>query len=84
MEKPETQTRGLHPTGLAKPGESRELRGTGCGLHRQEAAGRVFGRSWNRTEQFFRSKPGLLGGYPDPLLTLLCVIAANCHPTTLS
>jgi len=32
--------------------------------------GRVFGRFWNRTEPFIRSKPGPLAGYPDPLLTL--------------
>jgi hypothetical protein len=40
-------------------------------LARQDAAGRVFGRCWNLTELFFRSKPGPLAGYADPLLTLL-------------
>jgi len=37
---------------------------------RQDIAGRVFGRVWNRTEPIIRSKPGPLAGYPDPLLTL--------------
>jgi len=43
------------------------------GLACQEAPGRVFGRVWNRTEPFFRFKPGPLAGYPDPLLTLVLV-----------
>jgi hypothetical protein len=68
--KPETQTRRLEPTGLAKPGETHGLTGTGPGLARQESAGRVFGRFWNRTHPFLRSKPGPLARYPDPLLTL--------------
>jgi len=68
--KPETQNRRLEPTGLAKPGETRGLMGTGPGLARQESAGRVSGRFWNRTDPFLRSKPGPLAGYPDPLLTL--------------
>jgi len=76
--KPETQNRRLEPTGLAKPGETRGLTGTGPGLARQESAGRVFGRFWNRTDPFLRSKPGPLAGYPDPLLTLLI------SPTDLS
>jgi len=57
--------------GLAKPGKTRGLTGTGPGLACQKAAGRVFGRFWNRTELFFRSKPEPLVGYPDPLLILL-------------
>jgi len=48
--------------------------GTGTGLARQQAQDRVFGRAWNRTEPFFRSKPRQLAGYPDPLLTLII-----CH-----
>jgi hypothetical protein len=68
--KPETQNRRLEPTGLVKPGETRGLTGTGPGLARQESAGRVFGRFWNRTDLFLRSKPGPLACYPDPLLTL--------------
>jgi len=68
--KPETQNRRLEPTGLAKPGETHGLTGTGPGLACQESAGRVFGRFWNRTDPFLRSKPGPLAGYPDPLLTL--------------
>ena len=69
--KPETQNRRLQPKGLAKPGETRGLTGTGPGLARQDSAGRVFGRFWNRTDPFLRSKPGPLAGYPDPLLTLI-------------
>jgi len=44
--------------------------GKGMGVARQEAPRRVFGRIWNRTKPFHRSKPGPLAGYPDPLLTL--------------
>jgi len=44
--------------------------GTGPGSARQDSAGRVFGRFWNRTQPFFRSESGPLAGYPDPLLTL--------------
>ena len=69
--KPETQNRRLDPTGLAKPGETRGLTGTGPGLARQESAGRGFGWFWNRTDPFLRSKPGPLAGYPDPLVTLV-------------
>ena len=68
--KPETQNRRLEPTGLAKPGETRGLTGTGPGLARQESAGRVFWQFWNWTDPFLRCKPGTLAGYPDPLLTL--------------
>jgi len=56
--------------GLGKPGETCGLMGMGPGLARQESAGRVSGRVWNRTDPFLRSKPGPLAGYPDPLLTL--------------
>jgi len=56
--KPETQNRRLELMGLANPGETRGLTGTGPGLARQESAGRVFGRFWNRTERFLQSKPG--------------------------
>jgi len=72
--KPETQNRRLEPTGLAKPGETHRLTGTGPGLARQDSAGRVFGRFWNRTDPFLRSIPGPLAAYPDPLLTLVV-----CH-----
>jgi len=65
------QKRRLEPMGLAKPGETHGLTGTGPGLACQESAGRVFGWFWNRTDPFLRSKPGLLAGYPDPLLTLV-------------
>jgi hypothetical protein len=56
--KPETPNRRLEPTGLAEPGETRGLTGTGPGLARQESAGRVFGPFGNRTDQFLRPKPG--------------------------
>jgi len=70
MEKPETQNRRLDPTGLAKRGKTRGLTGSGLGLDQQEAVCQGFGRFWNQTERFFSSKPRLLPGYPDPLLTL--------------
>jgi hypothetical protein len=69
--KPETQNRRLELTGLAKPRETRWLTGKGPGLARQESVCRVFGRFWNRTDPFLRSKPGPLAGYPDLLLSLL-------------
>jgi hypothetical protein len=68
-------------TGLAKPGETRGLTGTGPGLARQESAGRVFGRFWNRTDPFLQSKPGPLAGYPDPLLTLRMSDCSSCSRT---
>jgi len=74
---PEMQNGRLEPTGLAKPGETRWLTGTGPGLARQESAGRVCGRFWNRTDQFLLSKTGPLPGYPDPLLTLTVVCALD-------
>jgi hypothetical protein len=43
----------MEPTGLAKPGQTRRLTGTGTGLARQEALGRVLGWVWYRTEPFF-------------------------------
>jgi hypothetical protein len=69
--KPKTQNRKLELTGVANPCETRRLMGTGPGLAREESAGLVFGRFWNRTNPFLRSKPGQLAGYPDPLLTLV-------------
>jgi len=68
--KPKTKHRRFDPMGLAKPGETRGLIGTGPGLACQESAGQAFGRVWNRTDLFLRSKPGPLAGYLDPLLTL--------------
>jgi len=80
--KPDTQNRRSEPTGLAKLGQTRGMTGTGPGLARQESAGRVFGRYWNRTDPILRSKPGLLAGYPDPLLTLhLGRLQLNCIST---
>jgi len=63
--------------GVTKPGKTCGLMGTGPGLARQEAACRVFGQFWNRTEPYFQSKPRPLVGYPDPLLTL-----ASMHAKT--
>jgi len=77
--KPETQNRRLEPTGLAKHGKTRWLTGTGPGLARQESAGRVSGRFWNRTDPYLQSKPGPLAGYPDPLLTLIVTIVLCVH-----
>jgi hypothetical protein len=57
-------------TGLAKPGNTGQLMGTGLGLARHELAGRVVGQVWNQSDPFVRSKPGPLVGFLDPLLTL--------------
>jgi hypothetical protein len=43
--------------GLAKPGATRGLKGTGPGLARQEWAGWDCGHVWNQTDQFVLSKP---------------------------
>ena len=61
----------LEPTGLAKQGKTRGLRGMAPGLPRHDSAGRVSGRVWNRANPFLRAKPGPLAGCPDPLQTLL-------------
>ena len=74
IEKAETQKQTLEPTGLAKPGKTRALTGSGSGLARQDTAGRVLGRFWNRTERYFWAETGLLAGYPDPLLPLLTTV----------
>jgi len=68
--KPEMQNWRLEPTGLAKPGVSRGMTGTGPGLSSEVSAGQVFGRFWNRNDPYLRSKPGSLVGYPDLLLTV--------------
>jgi len=64
------QNRRLDPTVQTKPGETSESMVTGPGLDSQEAVGQDVGQFWNRTESFFRSKPGPLAGFPDLLLTL--------------
>jgi hypothetical protein len=69
--KPETRNRSLEQKGQAIPVATRGLTGTGPGLAPQESAGLVFGRVWNRTDPFLRSKPRPLAGCPDPLLTLI-------------
>ena len=52
------QNRTLEWSGLAKPGKTRGLTGTGPGLARQYSAGRVSGRFWNWTDPFLQAKPG--------------------------
>jgi len=78
--KPETQNRRLEPTGLAKPGETCELMGTGPGLARHESVDRVVGQVWNRSDPFLWCKPAPLVGYLDQLLTLL-ILLFLCHLT---
>jgi hypothetical protein len=63
----------LELTGLAKPSQTHGLTGLGTGLAHQVPPGRVFGQFWNQIEPLFRLKPGLLLGYPDPLLILLFI-----------
>jgi len=57
--------------GLAKPGKTRGLTGTGPGMACQDAVGRVVGSVSNQTELLYQSEPGLLAGYPDLLLTVV-------------
>ena len=68
--KPDMWKQRLGPSGLAKPGVTRDLMGSGPGLARHESAGLGFGWVWNQTDPFLRSKPGPLAGCPDLLLTL--------------
>jgi len=68
--KPATGNQRLELIGLAKPGETCGLTVPGPVLARQDSPDRDFGWVWNRTDLFFWSKPRLLAGYPDPLLTL--------------
>jgi hypothetical protein len=53
---PDNRNRQLEPTGLAKPGKTHGLTGTGAGLACQDAAGQGFGHVWDRTEPFEGSK----------------------------
>jgi len=55
--KPETQNRRLEPMGLAKPGETRGLTGTGPGLGRQASAGRVLDGSGTEPTRFCGPNP---------------------------
>jgi len=57
--------------GLAKPGTTHGLTGTGPRMPCHDAAGWGVGRFWIRTEPFLQSEPTPLAGYLDPLLTLL-------------
>jgi hypothetical protein len=57
-------------TSLAKPGKTRGLKGTGTGVARQAAPGRIVGRLWSQTKPYCQFKPGPLAGYPDLLPTL--------------
>lgn len=70
LEKPETQYWRLEPTGVGNPAETCRLTGTGTAPARQEAAGQDFGWVWDPRAVCLLSKPGLLAGYVDPLLTL--------------
>jgi hypothetical protein len=54
--------------GIAKPGKTHGLTGTGPDLARQDGLGCVFGHFWNLTKSFLWSKPGQLAGYPDMML----------------
>ena len=56
--------------GLANAGITRGWTHMGPGLARQVTAEWVCGRFWNQTKLWIWSEPGLLLGYPDPLLTL--------------
>jgi len=67
----EAQDWRLVPMGVAKPGETCTLMGTGPGLAHQESAAPDFGQVWNWTDLLSQSKPGPLAGYRDPLITLL-------------
>jgi len=60
----------LEQMGLAIPGKIHGLTGTVADLACEAGAGQVSGRVWNQTEPSFRSKPGPLVGYRDPLLIL--------------
>ena len=57
--------------GPAKHSKTHGLMGMCTDLAPQEAQCWVFGSVRNQTELFFLSKPGLLAGYPDQVLTLL-------------
>jgi hypothetical protein len=70
-EKLEMHNRRLDPKGLAKPGKTPGLTGTGPGLARPDSVCRVSDQLLNRTDPFLLAKPGPLAGYPDPLLTLV-------------
>jgi len=71
IETPKNENQVFEPTGLAKLHKTRGLMGTGMGFTCEEAVGQVFGRVWNQTDPVLQSKPGLLVGYPDTLLTLV-------------
>jgi len=57
--------------GLANPGETCGITGPALGEACQESADSVAGRNLNRTKPCLWSKPGLLVGNLDPLLTLI-------------
>jgi len=62
------QNQRLDPTGIANPGNTCRLMGTGPILDRQEAARCVSGKVWNRNDPFFQSEHGPLAGNLDPLV----------------
>ena len=53
--KPDNQNQRLEPTGLPIPSKTRWSMGTGPGWAHCEAAGRVFGWFWSRTDPFLLS-----------------------------
>jgi len=63
----------LELTGEAKPSITHGLTDTGTGSAHQQAAGQVFGQAMYRTELFLQSKPRLLAGCLDLLLTLAAI-----------
>jgi len=77
IEKPKTQNLRLDQTGLAKHCKTCGLTVIGPGLVHQNSACRVFGWFWNQTALFLRSKPRMLLGYLDLLLTLYLFHSAH-------
>ena len=67
-EKPDTPNLKLEMMGLAAPGKTRRLTGTGPGMARQDAVGRVFVRICTWTKLIFRSQPGPLAVIAAPVL----------------
>jgi hypothetical protein len=68
--------------GQTKPVKTRGLTRMGMDMACQETQGSVIGWVWNRTEPYLWSKPGMLGCYPDPLLTLHWARFGSKHSPT--
>jgi hypothetical protein len=58
------------------------LPGVGLGLTQQEAASQINEWVGNQPDTYWRSKPGQLGGYPDPFLTLLTRLSKYFYALT--